>query len=313
MPWDERIRQRLKLRDLYVLQKAAQLGSMGKAGNDLALSQPAVSKAITDLERALGVRLLDRNRQGVEPTLYGTALLRWSAAVFDDLKLAVEEIDYLGDPTGGKVRIGTGEGMPAGLIAAVIDHLRQQYPRLRFVVIQAATNDLQYRDLRERNVDLVFGRVITPVAENDLSAEILFEDSFYPVAGSKSKWANRRRIDPAELVNEPWCLSEDSQLFSAFARAFHARGLKAPSPIISTNSIQLHYAMAATGRVLALGSAARLRLAAAKPIGVTALAVDLVVLANPIGIVTLKNRSLSAVAQIFIECARQVVKSVFNT
>jgi DNA-binding transcriptional LysR family regulator len=56
MPWDERIGRRLKLRDLYVLKTVAQLGSMGKAATQLAVSQPAISQTITDLERMVGVR-----------------------------------------------------------------------------------------------------------------------------------------------------------------------------------------------------------------------------------------------------------------
>ena len=107
--------RRLKLRDLYVLKTVVQRGSMGKAATQLAISQPAVSKAIADLEQVLGVRLLERTRQGVEPTPYGTALLKWSAAVFDDLRQGVAEIDFLADPTAGRVRVGTSEGMPAGI------------------------------------------------------------------------------------------------------------------------------------------------------------------------------------------------------
>src|SRR5438046_533168 len=171
MPWDERIGRRLKLRDLYVLKTVAQSGSMGRAASRLAVSQPAVSKAITDLEHVLGVRLLDRSQDGVEPTPYGGALLKWSAAVFDDLRQGVEEIDFLADPNAGTVRIGTGEGMPARLVAAVIDRLLRHHPRLTFNVIQAATNDLQYRELRERNVDLIFGRFTPLVTQDDLNAE----------------------------------------------------------------------------------------------------------------------------------------------
>jgi DNA-binding transcriptional LysR family regulator len=307
MPWDERMGRRLKLRDLYVLKTAARHGSMGKAAAQLAVSQPAVSKAITDLELVLGVRLLDRSRQGVEPTLYGAALLKWGAAVFDDLKQGVEEIDFLADPKAGQVRVGTGEGMPAALVSAVIDRLLRQYPRLTFTVIQAATNDLQYRDLRDRNVDLVFGRLTTPIRGEDLNAEILFEDSFFPVAGVKSKWFKRRKIELAELINEPWCLPDDSLFLSAIAEAFRTRGFAMPRRTVSTNSIQLYYAMAATGRVLALASAARLRLIG-KRMGVRSLPVDFLILAYPIGIATLKNRSVPPVAQLFIDCARQVVK-----
>jgi DNA-binding transcriptional LysR family regulator len=64
----ERIERRLKLHDLRVLMSVVDLGSMAKAAEHLATSQPAVSRAIADLEYSLGVRLLDRGPRGVVPT-----------------------------------------------------------------------------------------------------------------------------------------------------------------------------------------------------------------------------------------------------
>src|SRR3977135_1296010 len=98
MDWTERIGRRIKLRDLHILLAVARTGSMGKAAADLAVSQPVVSKAISHLEHALGLRLLDRSPQGVEPTMYGRALLKWSVAVFDELKQSVRDIESLGGP-----------------------------------------------------------------------------------------------------------------------------------------------------------------------------------------------------------------------
>ena len=64
----ERARRRLKLRDLQILLVVVQRGSMAKAAVELAISQPAVSRAVADIEHALGLRLLDRSRNGIEPT-----------------------------------------------------------------------------------------------------------------------------------------------------------------------------------------------------------------------------------------------------
>jgi molybdenum-dependent DNA-binding transcriptional regulator ModE len=74
--WDNRIGKRLRLRDLHVLLTVVQHGSTAKAAQHLAVSQPAVSKTISDLEHTLGVQLLDRSPRGVEPTLYGGALVK---------------------------------------------------------------------------------------------------------------------------------------------------------------------------------------------------------------------------------------------
>src|SRR5262252_5418711 len=98
--WDERrLGRHLKLRNLQVLLTVARCGGMGKAARELSVSQPAVSKAISDMEDALGVRLLDRSARGVEPTIYARALLDRGPVVFDELKQAVRHIEFLANPS----------------------------------------------------------------------------------------------------------------------------------------------------------------------------------------------------------------------
>jgi DNA-binding transcriptional LysR family regulator len=266
-----------------------------------------ISKAITDLEHVLGVRLFDRSRQGVEPTRYGSALLKWSAAVFDDLKQGVEEIDTLADPSRGIVRVGTSEGMVAELISAVITQLSPRYPRLAFSVIQAANIALQFRDLRERSVDLIFGRLFLPIEEGDRATEVLFEDRYIVITGDGSKWLRRRRIELNQLVDEPWCLNT-GRLEADVIAAFHAKGLAAPRQIVTTNSNQLKHALVATGDFLSATSASRLRLSN-KRLGLRPLKVDLAIPSTHIGLVTLKGRTISPAAQLFIDGARKVTRS----
>jgi DNA-binding transcriptional LysR family regulator len=75
MSWSDRIGRRVRLRDLHILLAVAQTGSMVRAAKNLAISQPVVSKTISDLEHVLGVRLLDRSARGLEPTSYGRAFI----------------------------------------------------------------------------------------------------------------------------------------------------------------------------------------------------------------------------------------------
>src|ERR1700719_1723415 len=108
MAWDElRLSRYLTLRDLNVLTTVARCGSMGKAAAQLAISQPAISKAIAEMERTLGVRLLDRGGWGAETTIYARALLAHSAIVFDELKQAAKHVEFLAHPTSGELRIGS--------------------------------------------------------------------------------------------------------------------------------------------------------------------------------------------------------------
>src|SRR5215472_11158303 len=94
MQWHERIKSRLKLRELHTLETVVQSGSMAKAASYLGLSQSAVSKSITEMEHTLGVPLLDRTSRGVEPTAFGRILLKRSAVIFDELSQGLKEIEY---------------------------------------------------------------------------------------------------------------------------------------------------------------------------------------------------------------------------
>ena len=95
MRLSDRIGCRMKLSDLHVLMAVVNAGSMSKAAALLNTGQPAISRSIAELEHALGVRLLDRNRQGVKPTVYGHALLDGGTAVFDELRQTVKSISFL--------------------------------------------------------------------------------------------------------------------------------------------------------------------------------------------------------------------------
>src|SRR6266853_2478945 len=123
MQLSDRIGRRMKLQDLHVLMTVVQAGSMGKAAQRLNTVQPAISRSIADLEQALGVRLLDRHRQGVEPTEYGRVLLDGGVAVFDELRQTVKNIEFLADPTVGEVRIGCTPALAASFASAVVERL----------------------------------------------------------------------------------------------------------------------------------------------------------------------------------------------
>ena len=257
MDLDDRVLRRLKLSDLRLLYAVVQWRGMAKAAARLNISQPAVSKAIAALEHTLGVRLLDRTPRGVEPTIYGQALLKGGTAVFDELSQSVKQIKFLADPQAGELRIGGSDPMVAGLIPAVIERLSRKYPRITFHVTEAESVLHQYRALREREVEFVIGRLPQSVREEDLDVEILFHEPLLVAAGLQNRWVRRRRIELAELIDEPWVLpGRDSFIGSIVADLFRARGLELPHNSVTCGSIQMNNALLATGRYLAILSRA---------------------------------------------------------
>src|SRR5262249_37394415 len=144
--------------------------------------------------------------------------------------------------------------------------------------------------------------------DDDLDTEVLFGDPLVVVAGVRSKWLRRRTLELTALVDEPWCLTPEDLPISPFvAEAFRKHGLGPPRVVVRSNSVHLWYAMIASGRFLALAPTSTVRLAAGR-LGLRPLPIRFAVQPGPVGIVTLKNRTLSPVAQRFIACARDVCR-----
>ena len=125
--------------------------------------------------------------------------------MFDDLRQAVKNIEFLADPTVGEIRVGTHDPIMVGLLPAVFDRLHQKHPGISIHVLPKSPERAADRDLRERKLDLFLGR-FTPPIEEDIRAEILFYDRIHVVAGPTNRWARRRNVKVSELANEAWCL-----------------------------------------------------------------------------------------------------------
>lgn len=302
----DRIGRRLKLRDLRILMTVVECGTMGKAAERLAVSQPVVSKAISDMEHAVGVRLLDRSQRGVEPTPYGRALIRRGIAIFDEMQQGLKEIEFLSDPTAGEVRIGATEPVAAAIVSPVIDRLSRQYPRMRFHVL-ATDGDTLFRALEARNIELVISRIAAPITDN-YSLEILFHDALVVVTGAENPLARRRSVTLADLIDQPWTMGpRDTNFGSLQAGGFRAVGLEPPRLTVTTISNSLRSELLATQRFLSVVPGFSLLLPRRRR-GLKALPVKLPHTRKPVAIVTLKNRSLSPAAQMFIERVRELTK-----
>ena len=307
MAWNTALRRRIKLRDLDTLLMVGQCGSMAKAASQLSVSQPAVSKAIADMEMTLGVRLLERTAQGVEPTPYGRSLLKCSEAVFDDLRQGINEIGFLNDPTTGEVRIGATEPAVAGILPAIIALLARRYPRMVFNVTQIPIV-ASHRELHERTVDLAVGRIPDHDGHDDLDIDVLFDDPQNIVAGRNNPWTRRSKIKLKELIDEPWTLPHpENAAASLFAATFREQGLGLPRTRVLCNSVHMHTTLLARGPFLAVFPRSLMHFAIPR-LAIKVLPVELSRRPMPFGIVTLKNRMISPAVRLFIETAREVAK-----
>lgn len=311
MPWTDRIGRRVKLQDIHVLLTVVQAGSMGKAALKLATSQSAVSRAVSDLEHALKVKLLERSPVGVEPTKYGRALVECGTTVFDDLRQGMKTIDFLADPSVGEIKIGGNEAVIAGLLPTIYGRLRRRYPGINIHAVQAGTDAQQHAALREKTVDLIVGRADHPPNEA-VKLEMLFRERVHIVAGARNPLTRRRKIELAELVNEPWTLPPpETQVGRSFVEAFEACGLEYPKRGVAFGHIHLHRALVENGPFLAFLPDSILRFGSDRQ-AIKVLPVKCPVQPLPVSIMTLRGRIETPAVQLFIEAAREVARPLAN-
>ncbi|HEX5622706.1 MAG TPA: LysR family transcriptional regulator [Solirubrobacteraceae bacterium] len=193
-------------RRLLTFREVAHQGSFSRAGEALALTQPAVSQQVAALEKQLGVRLLDRGPGGPTPTEAGALLLAHADAVADRLSQAGAQVAELAATERETLRIGSFPSALATLIPDAIVRLRALMPDVQVEATEASGEEL--------------GAL---VAAGDLHAAVCFQDAEQPprrpegterhelgreamlaVMAEDHPLASRERLRVADLADETW-------------------------------------------------------------------------------------------------------------
>ena len=308
MKWDDRIGRRLRLKDLHTLETVADLGSMAKAAKRLALSQPAISKAVSDMEHALGAPLLERSSRGVELTESGRLLVERAKIIFDEVRQGISDIENLSDPARGTIKIGTTEPV-TGVVSAIISQLAAKYPRLSYD-ITVSDLDTLINELRERRHDVLVSRWDTLRIADDLRTQLLFESPLAVMAARGHSLLLRKKLDLCDLMTEQWTLSPpDSFLGRSVVDLFRRRKIPIPPAIVTTISIHMRLELVATGRFLTMLPAQMLQHPSNKA-WLRALDVDLSDSSQPVALVTLKTRRSGGSIRLFEQASFDASKTM---
>jgi len=309
MQWDDRIGRRLRLKDLHTLQSIAEVGSMAKASNRLGLSQPAISKAIADMEHTIGATLLDRSSRGVELTECGRLLVARTQVAFDEIRQGISDIVQRSDPAQGIVRIGTTEPVTA-VVSEIIGHLVRKHPGIRYHIVVSDRDALE-QALRERKLDVALTRWAPSPVADDLAAEVLFRSSLVVMAERKHPLLRtRRKLRLADLMEEQWTLSPpDSFLGRTGVDLFRRHKLPLPPTVVTTISIYMRLNLLASSRFITLLPMQILRHRSSSA-WIRSLNVDLGNTSAPIALITLKGRRGGGAVRLFQQASRDVCKAM---
>lgn len=305
---DRALRSNIKLRHLQLLVALDEFRHLGRTAEFLSVSQPAVSKALTEVEKMLGLVLFSRSTRGTEPTAAGESLIRFARGVLAQYERTREEIEAVGTGIAGRARLGAmGAALPV-LLTRATALLKAQSPQATVLVEEGDLTHLLPK-LRLSELDLIVGRLEPGYAAPDLATEALYNEPMvavvrpgHPLARGQRRWADLTRYP--SVMPPPW-----ASLRVKLEQMFLAQGLEPPADRIETSSY-----LAVSGFLHerdAVGFLARSAAARLQANGVlTVLRMDVPVELPPVGIIRLRDRSIAASAEQMVLCLRRAAKEV---
>jgi DNA-binding transcriptional LysR family regulator len=234
---DWHLRARLKVRQLALLVAIADHRSLRRAAQVIAVTQPAATRMLGELEDALGVSLFDRVAWGMQPTAYGETLIRYARGMLTDLSEARDEIAALAAGARGKLRIGSVTGAVPRLVAPALCAVRETRPGIKVFVL-VNSSDVLVSALRQGTLDVAIGHLPATADASEFDVLPLRDEPLCLVARAGHPFARVNAIDAATLARATWILHPPDSGMRADVNAILARArLTPPGDVIETVSI----------------------------------------------------------------------------
>lgn len=252
--------QQIKIRQLITALAIADHGSIAGASQALRTAQPAVSRTLQQLERAIDIKLFERLPRGMTLTEEGALFLPHARSVATGLLQLEQHVEQVRSGAAGTIRIGTVVAGSADLIPLAIARFGQTRPLVRFSVSEA-NPDALYANLLSGELDLIIGRLM-PLSEREhVEAEPFYQGSVQVLARSGHRLVGKRRLKLADLVDEAWILPPAATALRAqIDQSFETAAGRAPRQVVESATMPMvrrllietdHMAVVPTG---ALGS-----------------------------------------------------------
>jgi len=224
----------MKLQQLRVLLAVAQHGSIHEAARASHTTQPALSKAISELERELGVTLMSRSMRGVSLTPYGAALLKRASVVEQELRHALEDIEAIRGHAEGQLNIGFTAVASGGPLPDAIAAFRRQFPHVVLRAFELRPQQI-LEGLREGRLDI--GLISTNSGPGTVAFqwEPLFSVGMHLTVRAGHPLRRATRLQP--LLDADWLVLDPlDDPGSPLASLMRLHGLGMPKRIVQSAS-----------------------------------------------------------------------------
>lgn len=240
---------KLRFRHLRLLTEVQARGSLRAAGQALSLTQPALSKALAEIENAFGFPLFFRSARGLTPTVQGEAVLRGARLLLKELAHLRSEA-VTADRFQAKIRVGAPPFVAQTYLPAVVAKLVKREMPIRVQLLEEPVPGL-IRALQRGELDALVTTFPLQMLESDAGAfEFikLFEVRYAVVASTAHPLVRARQVGWASLAREPWVMpAEGSMGRKLIEDCFTHAGVPVPLPVIESTSPTTRVQLVADG------------------------------------------------------------------
>ena len=220
----------LKLHQLRAFVDVARQGSIRAASRLSGLSQPALTKAIQELELALGARLFERRQQGVTLTDIGDNFFKHASLILEELRVAQEDIQQRLGLAGGRVNIGVGGSIARTVMPQVINQFHREYPLVKVRIVEGQLVSMVH-ELRQGELDFTINTYDKNHLDQELVFERLMERDYQVVMRKGHPMAHARTL--AELQHCDWTMpTPQGSYYRLLHDLFGERGM-APKIVVT--------------------------------------------------------------------------------
>jgi len=220
----------LKLHQLRAFVDVARQGSIRAASRLSGLSQPALTKAIQELELTLGARLFERRQQGVTLTDIGDNFFQHASLVLEELRVAQEDIQQRLGLAGGRVNIGVGGSIARTIMPHVITQFHREYPLVKVRIVEGQLVSM-VQELRQGELDFTINTYEKNHLDQELIFERLMERDYQVVMRKGHPMAHARSL--AELQHCDWTMpTPQGSYYRLLHDLFGERGM-APQIVVT--------------------------------------------------------------------------------
>jgi DNA-binding transcriptional LysR family regulator len=233
---DRALRSNLKLRHLQLVVALDEFRHLGRTAEFLTVTQPAISKMLTEVEDMLGKQLFDRSRRGTEPTIAGLAIIRFARSVLAEYERTREEIDALEKGVAGRTKVGFMVVAMPTLLAPAVAQLKSE-SHIATVLMEEGDLTHLLPKLRLGELDLFVGRLEPGYASPDLLTEALYDEKMCIVVKQGHALSTQRKVTWEDLQNLRFVAPPSwASMRVKFEQQFFKHGLQPPKDIVETAS-----------------------------------------------------------------------------